>query len=369
MESRLLPTSLTGDWSLILNTPPGEPGAYDLHLAGKSNSTLEIPTQGTVHLTKLKTTDAGFTATVKGKHLKGTVTGEETGGEMVVHVNLNLPATQEFTLTNGVAKASAVVTDDMVRQQILLETPGLSKALQKGDTLQAAQLILGWAARTGDFSLDGVHLANAGSVAEYYYDDFLTGSVGMSCGGYANYYSSILKLFDISSLNIGFGAEPKLTHVTVVVPIQDKTGWKFYLLDPTFGATFSVGGSKTPATFFDLMDAYDNGKLNRVNWNTVSLDSRDYLSPTPSPVSALVLKGYVAGNYVYSWPGYNLQDYLNMYGQDLSDNGYATGLEGFVQLMENRVFNAVSYGTAAWLPEARQAFLDEVKSRGIPTGW
>ncbi|MFO1023204.1 MAG: hypothetical protein U0903_21320 [Planctomycetales bacterium] len=368
MESRLLLTSLSGDWSLTLETPPGEPGTYELHLADRGVSTLDVPTQGTAHLSKLKTTDTGFTATVKGKNFKGTVTGEETAGEMVVHINLNQPVSQEFLLISGAVKTSLTVTDDMVRQQILLETPGLSKALKKGETLEAAQLILGWAARTGDFSLDGIHLANAGSVAEYYYDDFLTDTVGMSCGGYANYYSSILKLFDINSLNIGFGEEPKLTHVTVVVPIQEKTGWKFYLLDPTFGATFS-GGGKTPATFFDLMDAYDNGMLNRVTWNTVNLDSRDYLSPTPSLVPELILQGNVAGNYVYSWPGYNLQDYLDLYGKDLYLSGYDAGLAGFVQLMENRVFNAVTYGTASWLPEARQAFLDEVIKRGIPTGW
>lgn len=260
------------------------------------------------------------------------------------------------------------ISDARLKKQILQEIPELPEALKNKETLKAAELLLGWAARTGDFSLDGVHLASGETVSEFYYKNFEPNVVGMSCGGYANYYSSLLKLFQIESLNVSFGERPKLTHVTVIVPVQVEGKWKFYLLDPTFGATFHKRGSKQPATYFDLITALDGGTLNQFTWKTVLLETRDYLSPEPSQMKQLVLKKKSEENYVYSWPSYSVESYLELYAEDLRAEQYPTGMRGLAALMKHRVYQVVPYGNSPTLTAARRSFESQVQARGITFG-
>lgn len=255
-----------------------------------------------------------------------------------------------------------------LRELILIDIPNLAETLAADDTLAAALLLLEWAARTGDFAFDGKSLArNPQSLADLYYNYFLGDQAGMSCGGYGNYYSSILRLFDIDSLNIGFGELPELTHVTVVLPLREKETWNFYLLDPTFGLTFVQPGLGTLATYFDLVDDLASDKLDRWFLNEISLDSREFLSSTPVDSPHLVLQRESHQNFVYRFPGYGLDDYLEKSQTRLIDAGYNSDWTSYVQLQRNRVFNVLPYGPSA--VEARQAFIDEVHARQIPFGF
>lgn len=258
-------------------------------------------------------------------------------------------------------------SDAMLRRQILLEKPQLATALANGNTLQAATLILQWTAVAGDFALQGNVLAPlVNTVSEQYYAIFQQNLAGMSCGGYAAFFSGVLQLFGIDSLNIGVGNLPLISHTTVVIPIQESGVWKFYLLDPTFGAAFVNLDTGNTATFFDLVDYLKAGKLNRISTTQLSLDQRDFLSPTAVSSSSVTLKGKNSGNYIYSWPGYGLNSYIQTYVVEMQTSGFQTGLTGFVQLMTNHVYLVQAYGTTS--VTAASAFLSELSKRNIVYG-
>ncbi|MFO1021735.1 MAG: VCBS repeat-containing protein [Planctomycetales bacterium] len=258
-------------------------------------------------------------------------------------------------------------TDGMLRRQILQEVPDLKGALANGSTLQAATLILQWAAVAGDFALNGNVLAPlVNTVSEQYYNIFRQNLAGMSCGGYAAFYSGVLQLFGIDSLNVGVGNLPLISHTTVLIPIQEAGVWKFYLLDPTFGAMFVNLDTGKTATFFDLVDDQIAGKLNRISTTQFSLDGRDFVSPTAVSSGSVVLKGQNSANYIYSWPGYGLSSYIQTYVNEMQASGFQTGLTGFVQLLMNHVYLVQAYGATS-VPAA-SVFLSELSKRGIVYG-
>lgn len=378
LEVRLVPTGVVGTWELLLTTPPGDPGEYMLTLTDSGQgSTLEVPTQGTVSLSGVKIKGTEFKAKFRQNGVRGTVSGagseidgNGTPQQFVVSISLKGTMSGTLELMKNAASTTTNVNDDMLRRQVLMEIPELSKALKRGETLKAAELVLGWAARTGDFSLNGTDLArDATSVSDLYYNFLEPNVVGMSCGGYSNYYSSLLKLFDIDTLNIGFGELPILTHTTVVIPIQQDGVWNFYLMDPTFGITFRNPDTKQAATFFDLLDFQSAGRLNELSMTSINLDSRDFLSKTATSRPGMVLAGTESGNFVYHRPGYGLGTYLTEWAPLMQEAGYSTGLNGLVELIRNRVYNALIYGNPTKMNEARTAFLIEVAKREVEFGF
>lgn len=263
------------------------------------------------------------------------------------------------------------ISDTMLRRQILFEVPELTIALGNADTLRAAQLILEWTAKAGDFALNGADLAQGvDTVADLYYGFFKQNIKGMSCGGYAAFYSGVLQLYGIDSLDIGFGELPNLSHTTTVVPILSNGTWKFYLLDPTFGANFVNPDNNQVAGWFEIIDFGRSGRTVELGRQQVNLDNRDFLSQSPVVTenpNTLLMKGVQSGNYVYSWPNYNIDAYLETYKKDLIKFGYSTGLPGFVELMLNRVYNVIPYGNSG--SAAAAAFIAELGRRGIPFGY
>lgn len=263
------------------------------------------------------------------------------------------------------------ISNTMLRRQIMFEVPDLAIALGNGDTLRAAQLILDWTAKAGDFALIGKDLPSAvNTVADLYYGYFRKNIAGMSCGGYSAFYSGVLKLFGIDSLNVGFGELPELTHTTTIIPILSGNVWKFYLLDATFGVNFYNPDNSQIATWFDLIDFEQNGNLSDLTRNQVNLDSRDFLSQSPFETknpNTLILKGIMSGNYVYCWPNYDIDAYLANNQDAFLNAGYSVGLTGFVELMINRVYNVIPYGDTG--SSAAAAFITELGNRNIPFGY
>ena len=106
----------------------------------------------------------------------------------------------------------------------------------------------------------------------------------------------------------------------------------------------------------------------QITWKTVPLDTRDYLSPTPTEMRQLVSKGRSAENYVYSWPGYSVESYLELYAEDLQAARYPSGLAGLATLMKKRIYHVVPYGNSPALTSARKTFESQVQARGILLG-
>lgn len=285
---------------------------------------------------------------------------EGTGGEVT--------ALDAVTWSRTAVGALPGISNTMLRRQILFELPELKIALGNGETLQAARLILGWAAKSGDFALQGDDLPeNIQTVADLYYGYFKRNITGMSCGGYAAYYSGILQLFGIDSLDIGFGELPSLSHTTTVIPIEENGVWKFYVLDPTFGVNFLHPDTGEIADYFEMIDLLEEGRLEETGRNEINLNGRDFLSHSPVVLEnpeTLVLKRIESGNYVYAWPGYGIDAYLGTYSKTLAAEGYSEGLAGFVEMMRNQVYTIGMYGSTGSAVMA--AFLAEVQARGIP---
>jgi len=380
IEARLLLANLTGTWDLHFPWSTEVQDNYELHLKRKPyKSSIELPGLGEVKLKKVILLDTSFSA----KLVKGRIEGQIDGTadilnenhqpqELDVTVLLKGSVNLTFVMTSSPEIPAPPHTNDVLRQQLLFEIPELTPVLISGETLKASELILKWAARTGDFALDGTTVniaAQATSAADLFYNYFEPNVGGMSCGGYGNYYSSLLKLFEIDSLNIGFGQLPLLTHVTVVIPIREAGTWKFYLMDPTFGTTFINSETDQLATFFDLIDFKREESLDELSEQTIDLGERNFLSPAPSSIPELTFQGMSSGNYVYHCENYSLGTYLYWWSASLNNSGYSADREGFVSLIENRVYNALMYGNQTTMTEARTAFIYEVNSRGITFGF
>ncbi len=381
MEQRLLPSGLIGVWDLSFAGPSSTtPEQYELKLTEKGeHSKIELPGWGKVRLKKVKIDDLEFHAKFFLKGITGEIEGtgtnpDETGKpqELTIRVTMEGALNQELDLVNTGYHPEVTRDNELLRQQILFEVPELGKTLAAGEKLEAAELILGWAARTGDFALDGTTVgltSNATSVADLYYNYLDPDVVGMSCGGYGNYYSSLLKLYNIDSLDVGFGELPILTHTTVVIPIQKKGTWKFYLMDPTFGTTFINPETHQKATFFDLIDFENAGKLDKLIEQQVPLDQREFLSPIPLLRPELIYQDISSDNFVYHWENYGLTSYFAGWGELMNNSGYSADLHGFVGMIKNRIYNVLTYGNQISMSAARTAFINEANSRGIPFGF
>jgi hypothetical protein len=205
------------------------------------------------------------------------------------------------------------------------------------------------------------------SAAALYYDVFPTEQGAGYCGTYALFFDKVLKLFGYDSFTIDIGdIRNGLSHVTVVVPLQDAHGvWQFYLVDPTYDVTFHDSNTGNYLTYFNLLDALKNQQVGSVTVAQDDLGQRNWLSVGPSSISGLSFRFIAAnGYYVYGRPGYGLNTWLTSIAGDLTSLGYATGLTGFIQLLQARVFSVGQSLDSS----VRQLFIDQVQARGIPMG-
>ena len=167
---------------------------------------------------------------------------------------------------------------------VLDEVPGLAEAVAKKDHLQAAALLLPWAARVSDL---GSQIPNT---APYIYNSIMPPNQvysevwekdesGGMCGAFAAFYTTLLQEFGINSFVIGIGFDYSLsiTHATSIVAIPDNSGWKFYIFDPTCAGTFMKNGA-----FIDLgsiISGYDRKTytLDHNYWVYEKAIPRDYI--------------------------------------------------------------------------------------------
>ena len=261
-----------------------------------------------------------------------------------------------------------------LKKQLLKEIDGVGGALGT-DRLGAARMILNWAANAGNYAL-GDELSQAttsfvqtASAAEAYYDQFLPRKGAVYCAGMSLFFDQLLKMFGYGSFTVNFGdSRDGLTHVTVIVPIQDGNAWKHHVLDPTFNITFLDQKTACQFDFFEIIDTLDGGTMDEVGVVAGSIDSRNWMSigPFREPGHKFVLRDVIGDRYVYKRAEDNrfIDYYLANRAGAFAANEYSTGLRGFVQLMRARLFGLGS-STAA---DATRDFTNQLQARRIPFG-
>ena len=101
--------------------------------------------------------------------------------------------------------------------------------------------------------------------------------------GKAVFLEKLLKIFDFDAFTVNFGIEPDgLNHVAVVVAdaggVKDSSdGWRFFLLDPTFNATFEENGHMI--TVNELLRRSQLGLINEGVVNQRALSHLEYIVP------------------------------------------------------------------------------------------
>ncbi|HVV98906.1 MAG TPA: VCBS repeat-containing protein, partial [Planctomycetaceae bacterium] len=250
-----------------------------------------------------------------------------------------------------------------LRRQILQQIPGLASALASSP-LTAASLLLNWTANAADFAIDPQYLLQSpASAADAYYNYFQTDAAGESCGGYAWFYSAILKLFNIDSLDIGVGVNgTDLTHAFVVIPQKQNGSWKFYVFDPTFNLTFSTPTSSV-ADYFQLMDYENSGRSNQVTVNQGNLSQRHFLAASPQSPATFTPVKVTGGTYVYTDANYGLTSFLATWQPLMQQYGYPANVTGYLQFLESYV---LSVSTTSSDPTTRNAFVSQLQAYGIP---
>jgi hypothetical protein len=263
--------------------------------------------------------------------------------------------------------------DDLLRQTLLAEIPGLEEALST-DRLEAARLLLDWAANAGDFALS-VEIARQTtprvsglSASELYYDVFLPNRGAVYCGGMATFFDKVLKLFGYNSFVVDFGdAAAGLTHVTVVVAQWEVSRWQYYLFDPTFNLTFQRRTSGAYAPVEELLPFRDQDRLREAFVvDQMLLDRRNFLAVRGHRADSSRVKVVQdAGDIlVCAIPGYSIQMFFYNWRSTFERGGYSPSTLGLVQLLNKQVFRV---GPSL---DARAAlrFVAKLKARGIPYG-
>ena len=263
-----------------------------------------------------------------------------------------------------------LTTDATLRNQLLKEIPSLGDALAT-DRILAARMLLDWAsnaanyAQSSDLAQATTDFVLTASAAEIYYDQFLPNKGAVYCSGMALFYDRVLKAFGYDSFTVNFGDMRNwLTHVAVIVPVWDGTGWKHHIFDPTFNTTFHDRETGCQLGIFELVDALDGDTMDTVVARSESMDSRDWVSIGSLKESHFVLQDVIGDRYVYGRSDGELVDYLERNKREFAANGYAGGLGGLVQLMRARMFSVGSCPSDA----AKQDFGNQLMARGIPLG-
>jgi hypothetical protein len=271
--------------------------------------------------------------------------------------------------SSGMVADVAGASNATLRATILADVPELAAAEAVRDIHTMAHLLRNWVANAADSTLySNPLMSGARSAAEAFYANYTRDRAGSSCGGYSEFFIQVLKLFEVDSLTIGLGDEPAgLLHATVVVPILINNQWRFELFDPTFNCSFTNSFTGKTATYFDLVDAARSGSSGNLVLEEASNDNRRFISAVPLPDPYLVLDRVQDGVYVYRWPGYGIDDYVEVNRDTFINHGYSAGVHGFYQLFPQvkLVFANNGSGNLSTSNTQRTAFLVELAQRGI----
>ena len=346
-------------WSPAFSTQVVQPARREWRVVGEESNGLSGAT-GAVHVRPgtVSSHDPSPT-TLRAVELKAEA---RAGGVLIAEED-------EHVLGNPTVERIPKVPDGALQQHLLVEVDGLGKALGT-DRLLAARMILDWASNSANFGAGSQIVTETNeflgeSATELYYEHFLPNRGAVYCGGMAVFYDRVLKAFGYDSFTINFGdVRDGLSHVAVSLPICDGATLKHYLFDPTFNTTFHYRAGGCQLDFFELVDAFDAGGLDRIEVRTRSIQGRDWISIGPLMEPFFGLKEVIGDRYVYGRSDGRLTDYLEKCGREFAANGYEPGLAGFVQLMRARMF---SLGWCAFVP-ATDDFANKLQVRGIPFG-
>ncbi|HET6422238.1 MAG TPA: hypothetical protein VFG20_01065, partial [Planctomycetaceae bacterium] len=177
-----------------------------------------------------------------------------------------------------------VPDDAQLRRELLARLEGLDWAVNHGDSLTAAQILLRWVCNNVDLALvqsdqDATTPIVVEQSASYCYHELFRRDRGaVYCGGYAVFFQKVLLLFGIDALVIDFGDERSgLTHMSVVLPKRTSDGtWEFYLYDPTFNVRCTDSMLGLPLNFFTLLDRQRFGMFDTVQLVQGSSAERDW---------------------------------------------------------------------------------------------
>ncbi len=139
--------------------------------------------------------------------------------------------------TIAIEECAACLADRQFAELVIAEIPALRGLLDR-DRKAAARALMNWTANVVAFG-DGIEAATLleldMSAAEAYQELWSAHAAGTACGGFADFFAKVLRLFgfDAFTMNIGY-AGTALTHVTTVAVIDDE----FYLLDPTLNGVY-----------------------------------------------------------------------------------------------------------------------------------
>ena len=142
-------------------------------------------------------------------------------------------------------RCAECLTPEAYKELIMSQVPGLRAALDTGEKLEAARLIMQWAAQVSDlaYPFDPASPAariGAMSAMQIYQDIWEKDAGGGSCGAFAVFLARTLHEFGYTAFTVdtGFDASLNLTHVTTIVALPYGKKWKYYVFDPTYAGTF-----------------------------------------------------------------------------------------------------------------------------------
>lgn len=257
-----------------------------------------------------------------------------------------------------------------LRSLILADLPGLKSALNSGDTRTAVHLLRQWTANAADAALfSNPLLIDAMSAADAYFQDYVANRAGSSCGGFSDFYTQILSLFQIDSLTINMGdVTADLIHTTVLVPIWENNAWSYEFYDPTFNGTLINTSTNAPLSYLDIVSAVQAGNTSNIGVEESSNDNREFLSAVQiDNVPQITFESIENGVYIYRWTDYGLDDYLKTYEPTFQAYGYPTGLQGFLRLTPKvlSVYANNGSGNPQTSADMKSAFLAGLQARGI----
>ncbi len=276
-----------------------------------------------------------------------------------------------YTLSSiNIEECPLCKTNKDLKALILKNIPELETAL-KEDRKRAARLLLDWAANASDQAMTRSierkfsPIIAEKTAAQAYYDVFLKDLGGVYCGGFSVFFDRILKMYDFNSFTINFGdLRDDLTHVTVLIGIKEEKKLNFYMYDPTFNFVFLLHSTDEILPIQDVFKLKNEGKIDLISVHEMFLTNRDYLATKDDSRKCEKLKYQKNSLLVCARPSFNLKKYFEIWESRYVKNGYTPGLNGFLQLFQNRVF---SFG-ASLDSEATKIFRERLREWNIPYG-
>lgn len=271
-------------------------------------------------------------------------------------------------------------TDEEFRRRLYSEIDGLSS---ESDKLKKALLLLRWAAPRINWAIgDGISRTStdyigANLVGQSFGHLFSGGNGGVYCGGAAQLFAKTLGLFGIDAFTIDFGDQKSgLTHVSVIVPVFNPSGWSFYLVDPTFNST--ITHRREIIDLFRALDIAKKGRAKELSMSEGDLSNRVWVvdramyesraetaaarskrEPYLDELECFEVSGRIAK---CRHPKFNFEKYDQEMSHQLTKSGYRTGIEGLIELFEHQVFTV----SGASESEAVLEFKKNLRIQRIP---